>query len=252
MNTFVHRLLICCAGVVLIGHGAMAAEFSSKQKLELESFIREYLISHPEVIKEALEELERRQAAETTLKTKEAIKQKAKEIYHSSEDLVLGNPAGKVTVVEFFDYNCGYCKRALPEVAKLIETNDDVKVIIKEFPILGPGSMYAAKAALASRNQGKYREYHQALNASEGVKDETSVLKAAQEVGLDIEKLKKDMETDEVLNVIRRNYGLAEVLAINGTPSFVIDDTLEPGFVPFEELMKHVLAVRQNGGCKVC
>jgi protein-disulfide isomerase len=252
MNTFVRRLLICCAGVVLIGHVALAAEFSGQQKQELESFIRDYLISHPEVIKEALEELERRQAAEAALKTKEAIKQKAREIYQSSEDLVLGNPAGKVTMVEFFDYNCGYCKRALPEVAKLIEANDDLKVVIKEFPILGPGSTYAAKAALASRKQGKYVEFHHALNAMEGVKDETSVLKTAQEVGLDIDKLKQDMETDEVLNVIRRNYGLAEALAINGTPSFVIDDTLEPGFVPFDVLTKHVLAVRQNGGCKVC
>jgi protein-disulfide isomerase len=236
----------------LLSQAALGAEFDAKQRQEIETLVKEYLIENPEVIKEALEVLERRQMAEAQAKTKQAISDRAKEIFRAEEDLVLGNPAGTVTMVEFFDYNCGYCKRALPEVAKLIESDKDLRVVIKEFPILGPGSVFAAKAALASRLQGKYSEFHHALTAIEGAKDENSVLQAAREVGLDIDKLKADMESEAIIEVIRRNYGIAEALAINGTPSFIIDDTLEPGYVPFDVLSQHVAAVRQNGGCKVC
>jgi protein-disulfide isomerase len=246
------KLLIPFCGALLIGLGPAASETTPQQKKELEQLVREYLLKNPEVIKEALEELERRQLAESQIKTKQTIVTLAKDIYHTEDDLVLGNPEGAVTVVEFFDYNCGYCKRAIPEVAKLIETDKDVKVIIKEFPILGPASMFAAKAALASRSQGKYAEFHAALTASEGVKDETSVMQTASEIGLDVEKLKADMETDPVSGIIRRNYGLAEALGINGTPSFIIGDTLEPGFVSFDVLAQHVSTLRQNGGCKIC
>jgi protein-disulfide isomerase len=239
-------------GALFLCQAAFAAEVSPQQRQEIEAVVKEYLIKNPEVIKEALEELERRQLAATQVKTKETITERAKEIYRAGEDLVLGNPQGKITVVEFFDYNCGYCKRAIPEVAKLIESDKDIKVVIKEFPILGAGSVFAAKAALASREQGKYAEFHDALTAIEGVKDETSVMQAAQQVGLDIEKLKTDMEAKEVIEVIRRNYSLAEALSINGTPSFIIGDTLEPGFVSYDVLAQHVSTLRQNGGCKIC
>lgn len=252
MRSILHRLLIALSGALLLGHAAFAAELTPQRQKEIETLIREYLIKNPEVIKEALEELERRQAAEAQNKTRQMIGEMAKEIYRAEEDLVLGNPAGEVTVVEFFDYNCSYCKRAIPEVAKLIESDKDVKVVIKEFPILGPGSIFAAKAALASRSQEKYVEFHHALTAIEGVKDETSVMQAAQAIGLNVEKLKADMETEAVSDVIRRNFRLAEALSINGTPSFIIGDSLEPGYVPFDVLAQHVLTVRQNGGCKVC
>jgi protein-disulfide isomerase len=252
MKSKLRQLLIAMSGVLLLGHAALAAEFSPQERQDIEALIKDYLIRNPEVIKEALDELGRRQAVEAQAKTKQTISERAKEIYRASEDLVLGNPAGKVTVVEFFDYNCGYCKRALPEIAKLIESDKDVRVVIKEFPILGSGSVFAAKAALASGMQGKYAEFHSALTTIEGVKDETSVMQAAQEIGLDVGKLKTDMEADAVVNVIRRNYSLAESLSINGTPSFVIDDILEPGYVSFDVLAQHVSTVRQNGGCNIC
>jgi protein-disulfide isomerase len=252
MKSKLRQLLIAMSGALLLGHAALAAEFSPQERQDIEALIKDYLIRNPEVIKEALDELGRRQTVEAQAKTKQTISERAKEIYRASEDLVLGNPAGKVTVVEFFDYNCGYCKRALPEIAKLIESDKDVRVVIKEFPILGSGSVFAAKAALASGMQGKYAEFHNALTTIEGVKDETSVMQAAQEIGLDVGKLKTDMETEAVVNVIRTNYSLAESLSINGTPSFVIDDILEPGYVSFDVLAKHVSTVRQNGGCKIC
>jgi protein-disulfide isomerase len=248
---FLAPVIVAC-GVFLLGQATLAAEMSQQQRRDIEAVIKDYLIRNPEVIKEALEELERRQSAAAAAKTKQVITARGQEIFRTKEDLVLGNPDGKISVVEFFDYNCGYCKRALPEVSKLIESDKDVRVVIKEFPILGPASVFAAKAALASRNQGKYVEFHDALTGIEGVKDEASVMAAAQAIGLDIPRLKADMETEAVADVIRRNYSLAEALSINGTPSFVIDETLEPGYVSFEVLAQHVSTVRQNGGCKVC
>jgi protein-disulfide isomerase len=251
MNRMILSLAVAI-GLMGAIHAAAADEISAEQRQAFEAIIRDYLIKHPEVIKEAMEELERRQALEAQAATKQKIRERAEEIYHSSGDLVLGNPKGKVTVVEFFDYNCAYCKRAIPEVEKLIQMDKDVKVVIKEFPILGPGSVFAAKAALASRSQGKYNEFHQALTKFEGVKDETSVMQVAEQVGLDLEKLKTDMESKAVSDVIGRNYSLAESLSINGTPSFVIDEALEPGYVQYDVLAGHVSAVRQNGGCRVC
>jgi protein-disulfide isomerase len=251
MNRMILSLAVAI-GMTGFVHAAAADDISAEQRQAFEAIIRDYLVNHPEVIKEAMEELERRQAVEAQAVTKQKISERAQEIYRSSGDLVLGNPKGKVTVVEFFDYNCGYCKRAIPEVEKLIQSDDDVRVVIKEFPILGPGSVFAAKAALASRNQGKYNEFHQALTELNGVKDETSVMQVAEQVGLDVDKLKTDMESDAVAQVIRRNYSLAESLSINGTPSFIIDEALEPGYVQFDVLARHVAAVRQNGGCRLC
>jgi protein-disulfide isomerase len=244
--------LVLAIGMMGAAHTATAGDISAEQRQAFEAIIRDYLVKHPEVIKEAMEELDRRQTVEAQAATKKKIGERAKEIYRSAGDLVLGNPKGKVTVVEFFDYNCGYCKRAIPEVEKLIQSDKDVRVVIKEFPILGPGSVFAAKAALASRSQGKYDEFHLALTRLDGVKDETSVLQVAEQVGLDLEKLKTDMESDGVTEVIGRNYSLAESLAINGTPSFIIDEALEPGYVTYDVLARHVSAVRQNGGCRVC
>ena len=163
-----------------------------------------------------------------------------------------GNPAGKVTVVEFFDYNCGYCKRSLPDVLKLIETDKDVKLVIKEFPILGPGSLVAAKAAVAARRQGKYWEFHLALMNEKGAIDEARVFEVAKTVGLDGAKLRRDMEDPEIAKIIARNHTTAEALGIQGTPAFVIDQTLVPGALGFEALTGAVAAVREAGGCKLC
>jgi protein-disulfide isomerase len=251
MNRMILSLAIAI-GLMGTAHAAAAGDISAEQRRAFEAIIKDYLITHPEVIKEAIQELERRQAVEAQAGTKKKIGERAKEIYQASGDLVLGNPKGKVTVVEFFDYNCGYCKKAIPEVEKLIQSDSDVRVVVKEFPILGPGSLFAAKAALASRSQGKYDEFHLALIKLDGVKDETSVMQVAQQIGLDLEKLKTDMESDGVAEVIGRNYSLAESLAISGTPSFIIDEALEPGFVTYDVLAAHVSTVRQNGGCRVC
>ena len=184
--------------------------------------------------------------------TKHAIADRAQEIYRSSDDLVLGNPSGEITIVEFFDYNCGYCRQAWPHVAKLIESNQDVRVVIKEFPILGPGSVFAAKAALASAKQGKYRDFHTALNRIRGEAKQTSILRVAQEVGLDVAQLQTDMEGEDIAEIIRKNKSIAQALSIKGTPTFLFDDTIEPSYVSYEVLAQHVATIRQTGGCKLC
>lgn len=246
------RFLLGMALATALVAPAWAAEFTPAQRSEIESFIKDYLMGHPEVLKDALNELTRRETEAANAKTKEAIISQADAIYRSADDLVLGNPKGSVTVVEFFDYNCAYCRKALPEVQKLIEGDKDLRFVIKEFPILGPGSVVTAKAAIASKRQGKYVEFHQALVQMPGQKDDNSVLQAAHAVGLDLEQLKKDMEDESTIAILQRTYNLAESLGVNGTPSFLVDETLEPGYVPHDVLAKLIADVRESGGCKAC
>jgi protein-disulfide isomerase len=229
-----------------------AAEFSPEQKKEFGDFIRQYLMENPEVVRDAMQELERKQQMAEDQARTDSLKSMSSEIFRSGDDLVGGNPEGKVTLVEFFDYNCGYCKRAFPDVMKMIDGDKDLKVVMKEFPILGPGSVYAARAALASRKQGKYWEYHLALMAHEGRIDEQVADQIAEAAGLDVKKLKADMEGDEVNQVIARNMQLADSLKIQGTPAFIIDETVIPGAVGFDALAAAVKQVRDNGGCKLC
>lgn len=246
----IRALLI--AMIALLVLPAQAAEFNDAQKKELGDIIRQYLLENPEVVRDAMQELERKQQVAEDAARTDSLKAMSAEIFHSKDDLVAGNPKGKVTMVEFFDYNCGYCKRAFPDVMKMIDTDKDLKLVMKEFPILGPGSVYAARAALASRQQGKYWEYHMALMAHEGRIDEAVADQIAQATGLDLKKLKADMEADEVNQVINRNMQLADSLKIQGTPAFIIDETVIPGAVGFDALAAVVKQIRDNGGCKLC
>ena len=182
----------------------------------------------------------------------QAIADNAPALFRRSGDLVAGNQQGKVTMVEFFDYNCGYCKRAVPDVVKMIEADKDLRVVFKELPILGPGSVYASKAALASRKQGKYWEFHMALLKHEGRIDEAATLAIAGQVGLDTDQLLKDMEAPDVAESISSSQQLAQALSIEGTPAFISDQTLIPGAIGFEGLRSAVQVVRDGGGCKVC
>jgi protein-disulfide isomerase len=248
------KLIRACliAIAVLIVLPAHAAEFSPEQKKELGDIIRQYLLENPEVVRDAMQELERKQQMAEVSARSDSLKAMSGEIFRSGDDLIGGNPQGKVALVEFFDYNCGYCKRAFPDVMKMVESDKDLKLVMKEFPILGPGSVYAARAALASRKQGKYWEYHVALMAHEGRIDEAVADQIAEATGLDVSKLKADMGADEVNQVIARNMQLADSLKIQGTPAFIIDETVIPGAVGYEALAAAVKQVRDNGGCKLC
>ncbi|QIG50744.1 DsbA family protein [Nordella sp. HKS 07] len=243
---------ILIAMIALFVLPAQAAEFNDVQKKELGDIVRQYLMENPEVVRDAMQELERKQQEAENAARTDSLKAMSPEIFRSKDDLIGGNPNGKVTVVEFFDYNCGYCKRAFPDVMKMIENDKDLKLVMKEFPILGPGSVYAARAALASRKQGKYWEYHMAMMAHEGRIDESVADQIAKATGLDVKKLKADMAADEVNQVIARNMQLADTLNIQGTPAFIIDETVIPGAVGYEALASVVKQVRDNGGCKLC
>ncbi|MBL8907364.1 MAG: thioredoxin domain-containing protein [Rhizobiales bacterium] len=246
------RYVTILIAVAVAGVSAYAATFNAEQRNEIGSIVREYMLNNPELLREVLQELEKKEAAEDGAKLKVAIKDNADQIFRSSLDLVAGNPNGNVTMVEFFDYNCGYCKRAMPDVMRMVEEDGDLKLVMKEFPILGPGSLAAAKAALASKKQGKYLDFHLAMLGHEGHLEADTVMDVAKSVGLDIERLKADMASEDVGNILEANMELAQKLGIQGTPAFVVDETLIPGAIGYEGLSASVRQVRDQGGCKVC
>jgi protein-disulfide isomerase len=253
MLTLIRSCLIALTAALFVLPAA-AAEFSPQQKQELGDIIRQYLMENPEVVRNAMQELERKQQVAEDSARSDSLKTMSSEVFRNHDDLVGGNPKGKVTMVEFFDYNCGYCKRAFPDVMKMVGGDKDLRLVMKEFPILGPGSVYATRAALASRKQGqgKYWEYHLAMMAHQGRIDEAVADQIAEEKGLDLKKLKADMQSDEINQIINRNMQLADSLKIQGTPAFIIDETVIPGAVGYEALAAAVKQVRDNGGCKLC
>lgn len=234
------------------GSSVIAAEFNDSQRKEMESIIRDYLLANPEILQDMSQTLEQKQKLAEDEQRKGGLIQNADQIFRDKADFVAGNPNGNVTMVEFFDYNCPWCKKDFPDVMSLIETDKELKVVLKEFPILGPDSEYAAQAAIAAGKQGKYFEMHKAMYQHEGRLTKESVDEIAAAQGLDMERLKKDMNDPETAEIIARNRNLAQSLAINGTPAFIIDDTLVPGYLPKAELAAAINEVRAKGGCSLC
>ena len=226
--------------------------FSDAQKTEIGEIVREYLMNNPEVLLDVSRALEAKQKQAETEQRESVMKASADAIFRSPDDHVAGNPDGDVTLVEFFDYNCGWCKKGFPEVMAMIEQDKNLRVVLKEFPIFGGDSDYAAKAAIASRKQGKYWELHTALLGHEGKVTREVVDETAKGLGLDMAKLKADMESEETAKIIADNQALAQSLAINGTPAFIIDTHLTPGYLPAADLLAAVEEVRSSGGCKLC
>ena len=250
---FSFRAALIAAGVLLLVPAASAqAVFDDAQKKEIGQIVREYLLENPEILIEVSKELETRQKIAEEKQREDALTAGAKEMFHSPDDLVAGNPNGDVTMVEFFDYNCSWCKKGLPEVLSLIDKDKNLRVVMKEFPIFGGDSDYAAMAALASNKQGKYWEFHLALLGHEGKLTRESVDQIAGAQGLDVAKLKADMQSPEIAQIIARNQKLAQDLAISGTPAFVIDSKVVPGYLPMDGLMAAINDVRASGGCKLC
>jgi protein-disulfide isomerase len=219
-------------------------EFSSAQTHEIEKIVKNYLVQHPEVLQEAMEALDKRQKEADADKARTTIKDNKATIFNSSHQVVLGNPQGNVTMVEFFDYNCAFCKRALPDMLDLIKTDSDLKFVLKEFPVLGPGSLEAAHVAVAARMQDpsgkKYMEFHQKLLGARGPADKVRALAVARDVGFDVARLEKDMNSDEVKTTIEENMKLADVLGVNGTPSYIIGDEVVVGAVGADELRARI------------
>ena len=208
--------------------------------------VLETIRATPQIVMEAVAILEQQQAGAQASAQAEVLINQRNLLEQDPNAPVLGNPDGDVTVVEFFDYNCPYCRRAMPQVQGLLDGDPNVRLVYREWPILGDGSVFAAKAALAARNQGKYEEFHWAMMGMSGRAEEASVLRIAKEVGLDIGQLRRDMEAPEVQEHIASSMRLTQALGFNGTPSFVIGDALVPGFVEQSELEIYVSDARSD------
>jgi protein-disulfide isomerase len=227
---------------------APAQSFSDVQRSDIEKIVREYLIAHPEVLEEAMSELSKRQAAADAEKHQASITKNAEAIFNSPRGVTIGNKDGDVTFVEFFDYNCGYCKRAMVDMLELMKADPKLKVVLKEFPVLGQGSVEAAQVAVAVRMQDptgkKYLDFHQKLLGGRGAADKARALAAAKEAGLDMAKLEKDVGSQEVRATLEENLKLAESLGMNGTPSYVIGKQIVIGAVGVDSLMEKISNAR--------
>ena len=221
------------------------------QEKQVVDIVHNYLTKNPEILVEMTTELDKRQAADQVEKQQKLISDNANAMFRSPLAFVAGNPDGDVSVVEFFDYNCGYCKRALPDVVKLVDNDSKVRVVLKELPIFGEDSEAAAKAALAAHKQGKYFEMHQKLFTEPGKADKEKALRIAGELGLDTAQLEKDMADPEVQRSLDEAKELAQKLGLQGTPLYLIGDRVIPGAPDdlYDQLTKNVGEIREKG-CK--
>lgn len=244
MRRLLFPLLLLAALVPAAARGQGGPAMSVQ---EVERIVKEYLLREPEVLYEALQELQRRRDATEAERQRELLAEHRATLVASPDDPVLGDPAGDVTLVEFMDYRCGYCRSMAPALRSLLETDRRVRLVIKEFPILGPDSVTAARAALAAKKQGRYAEFHWALLQARDL-SEAAILELARRQGLDPERLARDMRSAEVERVVERNRALADALGITGTPSFVIGDALIPGAAPVARLVELIAKARRPGG----
>jgi protein-disulfide isomerase len=228
---------------------AQAQSFSADQREEIGHIVKDYLVAHPEVIQDVMAELEKRQQSAEAEKHRAAVVENKATIFTSPHQVVLGNPQGNVTMVEFFDYNCGFCKRALGDMLDLIKSDSNLKFVLKEFPVLGEGSVEAARVAVAARMQDttgkKYIEFHQKLLGSRGAADKMRALAVAKEVGFDMARIKRDMGSVEVKKTIEENMKLAEALGVIGTPNYVVGEEVVRGAVGIDALRAKINAERK-------
>ncbi|MEQ9170869.1 MAG: DsbA family protein [Rhodospirillales bacterium] len=239
-------------GAVLVTPTAQAQDkapaMDPQQRGAIEGIVREYLLANPEVIVDAIRLYREREQQAQAEQAKMALTAHKDSLTNDPHAPVAGNPKGDVTVVEFFDYQCGYCKRVFPVLRELLDSDKNLRWVFKEFPILGPESVSASRAALAAWNldPAKYLAFHAALMAANGGLPEDRILKIAKSAGYDTGKLKKEMDSDAVTAEINRNHQIAETLGIRGTPAFIIGDELVPGAVDVDTLRQLIAKARKG------
>jgi protein-disulfide isomerase len=229
-----------------LAQNAEPTAITADQKKALESIVREYILENPEIISEAIKRLEQKQLRAASRADREAIINSKDEIYNDPDAPVSGNRNGDVTIVEFFDYRCGVCKRIYPIVDELIKTDPNIRRVYKVWPILGPKSVLAAQAVIAARKQGKYHAFHKVMMEANSSFELTSILNLGKLVGMDTVQLERDIKSPEVEAIIRKNYALADKLRLTGTPSFVIGDILLRGGRDLESLRQIVADARAS------
>lgn len=212
----------------------------------LEQMIEQYIRTHPEVIEQSLQSLENKRVAEEQERQKAALATHQQELLNDPGSPASGNPAGDVTVVEFFDYRCGYCKKAASALTQLQQSDARVRVVYKDFPILGETSELATKAALAANLQGKHRAFHEGLLAAKDDLTKEHLFRIAEEAGLDVNRLDQDITRPDWQPIIDRNRALAKTLGITGTPAFIVGNDLVPGALDLKTLQELVAHKRKQ------
>ncbi|MFT6075769.1 MAG: protein-disulfide isomerase [Yoonia sp.] len=234
------KLLISTA-MLIIPFMAVAEELSEARVKEL---VLEAIRENPRIVFEAAQLVEEQQQASQAQVAEQVLVDERDALERDPNAPVLGNPDGDVTIVEFFDYNCPYCRRVKPHMEALLAADPNVRVVYREWPILGEGSVFAARAALASRNQGKYDEFHWAMMGLNGRAEEASVIRAAEQIGINIAQLRRDMNAPEIDEHIQTSMRLSRAIGFSGTPSFVIGDSLAPGLIDAEQMITLVNQAR--------
>ncbi len=242
-------LILSLTAAIFLPTLASAQQSKDPEVERIEKIIRNYLLNNPELMVEVMRKLEQRQQEAEQRQRLSAIKTHRKALFASANDYIV-NPTGKIPVVEFFDYQCGFCKRFLPNVVRLLRTDNTVRFVFKEFPILGEVSVVASRAALAAKMQGKYLEYHNALMSLRRGLTEDAIFQVAEDVGLDVARLKADMEKPEIEATIAANRDLATAMGIRGTPTVVVGEQVAPGAVSYDRLTAMIQDAREN--CSVC
>ena len=244
-------LIGIAAGLSMAGMADVAAAQAETVTIDVndraavETIVREYILKNPEIITEALAILQEHEELAELERQRVALVTRQDEIFNSQSP-IMGNPNGDVTLVEFFDYQCSYCKRVLDDVFAVTEDDPGLRVVFKDLPILGPASAVAARAALAARNQGLYTEYHNALMGHRGQLSEQVIFDIAADVRLNVDRLRRDMEAPEIREELNANIRLAQQLGIRGTPAFVIGDQIVPGAHSLQEIEAFIERARSS------
>jgi protein-disulfide isomerase len=240
-------VLVAAAALALFNVPLIAGETpTSLSREQVEQIIHDYLLKHPEVLFEALDAADAKNRRSEQERTRAAIAAKRDELLNDPGSPSGGNPKGDATVVEFFDYRCPYCKQVQPSINALLRDDPNLRIVYKEFPILGPESVLAAHVALAAAKQGKYEPFHSTMMATTGQINADVIMKVAAESGLDMARVKVDMNAMDIDQIVARNHDLARALGINGTPGFVIGDTLIPGAVDLATLKQEIANTRRS------
>ena len=246
------RFLLAAASLAaLLGAAPASADgFTTQQKADIGPIIKDYLMAHPEVLRDAITELENREKQAEADSRKKTLAELGGKLASQADSLIIGNPDGKITLVEFFDYNCGYCKRAIGDLDKLMTSNKDLKVVLRDFPILSAGSVEAALVALAAHNQfggNKYWEFHKTLLSSRTAVGKEQALAVAKQMGADMDRLQKDASEPKTRAAIQESLTDAQALNLNGTPSYIVGDDAIVGAQGFDEIEKRIESMRKCG-----
>lgn len=235
------KLLVSLSVAMLIGFSSLQGEeVSAPSRAEIEKIVREYILQHPEVLMESVQSHRERERVEAQKRSKDPVAANRRELFDDAASPVAGTAGAGITIVQFFDYKCGYCRRVSPTLSTLLEKHKNVRIIYKELPILGADSHMASRAALAAEKQGAYVAFHRELMSLNGPITPEAIEGAGKRLGLDIAKLKTDMSSKEVVGALMQNQRLANAIGVQSTPSFVIGGELISGAMDltgFEELI---------------